>query len=71
MIGLWKAHVGATGKVYCCVRGCNKIATDGAHVRVRNGTMTRIVPMWPEHNMQQGQTLWIRYEGQPVLLTSL
>jgi hypothetical protein len=71
MIDLWKDARGVSGPVKCCVRGCDKWATDGAHVRVGSGTKIRIVPMCHEHNMQKGRTLWVRDEAQPVLLTSL
>ena len=71
MIEKWKEARCVKGRVKCCVRGCDKWATDGAHVRVGSGTKTRIVPMCHEHNMQKGQTLWVRDEAQPVLLTSL
>lgn len=57
----WKKNTG-TSNPCCCVKGCSKMATDGAHV-YRSGIVDRkiyIVPMCHEHNMQRGSELEIK-----------
>lgn len=71
MIDGWRECRGIEGRVKCCVRDCHAWATDGAHVRIGNGTKIHIVPMCHKHNCQFGEKLWVRDEALPVRLTSI
>jgi hypothetical protein len=50
----WKKNVFCDNQNYCRRVGCNKLATDGAHVQIKdgqNGDEWYIVPLCHEHNM--------------------
>lgn len=66
----WQSKTNQTWPTYCCVSGCTKKATDGAHMYCPSVNMCEwIIPTCHEHNMQYGAEFTLK-DSTPSELVS-